>query len=333
MRPKFQNSGISKRQLLGISCYRQKNLTSALLHLDAARACEELDNNGMVLLIQLHLLLGNRRKGWELLGGCCRNNVFVPQLYSLPRWGGGGFGDEILYVRYLPRLSDLGAEVYLDCPPCLVDLFRSLRGVHEVGTFQGTRAPADYQVTTAELPMHFGAIDGCSWPEPGPYLHAAPIDLKHGGLSVGVVWAADTQHTRGAERTALLADMACLADVSGVQLYSLQVGSYATQLKSLPAGMTISPLSVGFPTFAQQASQIRGLDLLITVDTAIANLAGALGVPTWVAVPETPNWRWGLTGMLTEWYPSARIYRQPSPGDWRTVFANMASDLAVVRHT
>ena len=145
--------------------------------------------------------------------------------------------------------------------------------------------------------------------------------------------AADTQHTRGAERTAELADMACLADVSGVQLFSLQVGLHATQLKSLPAETMISPLSIGFPTFAEQAGQIMGLDILITVDTAIANLAGALGVRTWVAVPEIPNWRWGLTGVLTEWYPSVRVYRQTSPGDWRTVFAKMANDLAVVRHT
>jgi hypothetical protein len=333
-------------QLLGVSCYRKKKFTSALRLLEGARACGELDNDGKVLLIQLYLLTGAWRKGWEFLGECCRRNAFVPPIYSLPRWsgqplrgkrivvwGGGGLGDEILYVRYLPRLSDLGAEVYLDCSVSLVGLFRSLRGVHRVGNFEGEEVPADYQITTAELPMHFGAADGCTWPEPGPYLHADPLELPRGGLRVGIVWAADLRHPEGAERTTSLADMACLGSVSEVRLYNLQVGPFAKQLNSPPAGMTILPLSLGFPTFAEQAGQIRGLDLVVTVDTAVANLAGALGVRTWVAAPEIPNWRWGRTGVSTPWYPTTRIYRQPSPGDWRTVFANIARDLAIVRLT
>jgi hypothetical protein len=190
---------------------------------------------------------------------------------------------------------------------------------------------ADFQLTTTELPIHFGGADGCLWPEPGPYLHAEALGLPKGGLRVGVAWAADIQHSGDAERTAALADMAPLVDVPHARFYNLQVGPSANQLKSPPAEMTILPLSAGFPTFTEQARQIQGLDLVITVDTAIANLAGALGIRTWVAVPEIPNWRWGLTGTSTEWYPSVRVYRQSSSGDWHSVFAHMARDLAAFR--
>jgi hypothetical protein len=334
------------RQQLGISLYRRKQFSSALEILDDARHLCELDKYGMELLIQLYLLLGEYRKGWEFFGECCRNNMFALPLsrYSLTRWGGqpldgkrvvvwtgGGLGDQILYVRYLPRLADLRAEVVLDCPHCLVDLFRSIRGVHRVDNFHSALANADFQLTTAELPIYFGGRDGCLWPEPGPYLHVEASSIRDGGLRVGLVWAASNGHSGGVERTASLADMAPLGRVPRARFYNLQVGPAATELESPPAGMTVLPLSVGYPTFAEQARQIQGLDLVITVDTAVANLAGALGARTWVAVPEIPNWRWGLTGASTAWYPSVRIYRQPSSGDWHSVFASMARDLSAVQ--
>jgi len=92
--------------------------------------------------------------------------------------------------------------------------------------------------------------------------------------------------------------------------------------------MSIADLSPGFPTFAEQASQLMALDLVVTVDTAVANLAGALGAKVWVAVPSVPDWRWTLDGALTPWYPTARVYRQSRPGGWRDVFRTMAADLS-----
>jgi hypothetical protein len=124
--------------------------------------------------------------------------------------------------------------------------------------------------------------------------------------------------------------MAPLARVSGVRLFSLQVGRHTAQLSPPPQGMVVEELSHGFPDFAEQASQILGLDLVVTVDTAVANLAGALGARVWVAVPFIPDWRWGLEGDRTPWYPTAKVYRQKSPGDWRGVFRKMAEDLAAL---
>jgi hypothetical protein len=331
----------ASHQNSAISCYRRKDLQAALRHLDAARAAGELDKQGCVLLIQVYLLLGHWRTGWEFLAECCRNDIFVTSPYSAARWngqplngkrivvwGGGGFGDEILYVRYLPRLADLGPVIYLDCDGPLVDLFRSVRGAGHVGDFRGAVDCADYQITTTELPLYFGGADGGPWPEPGPYFRIDAPERPPARLRVGIAWAANHRHRGGEERSAALTDMACLWSVSSARFYSLQVGASAALAGSAPAGITIEPLSEGIPTFAEQARQILSLDLVITVDTAVANLAGALGARTWVAVPEIPNWRWGLAGPSTPWYPSVRIYRRESTGGWPAVFAKMARDLA-----
>jgi hypothetical protein len=241
-------------------------------------------------------------------------------------WG-PGYGDEIFFIRYAPSLAATGAQVYINCRPALARLFRTVPGVHEALPLDVEVSGADYQLNTAELPAYFGA-DGRCWPEDRPYLYADPIKIRGSGRSVGLVWAADSRHLEADDRTAALADMSALAEVPDIRLYSLQVGRYAAQQSPAPAGMLIDELSVGFPDFAEQATQIMGLDLVITVDTAVANLAGALGAHVWVAVPHIPDWRWGLEGDTTPWYPSARVYRQTSPGDWRGVFRRMARDLA-----
>lgn len=328
------------RELLALVRYRESRFPLAIDLLEQARSSGEMTADGAARLIRLHLLAGDRRKGWELLGECCRHNVFGPPLYSVPRWEGqplegkrvvvwgAGLGDEIFFVRYLPRLCDHGAQVYLNVRPPLVDLFRTLRGNAIVLPFDEEAPDPHYQMNTAELPVFFGAMDGIAWPELGPYFHCAPVDLAASGLRVGIAWAADSRHLEADDRTAALADMRCLAHVPGVTLFNLQVGRFSAQLSPPPAGMRVLPLSIGFPTFAEQASQILALDLVITVDTAIANLAGALGAPAWVALPRIPDWRWCLDGDTTDWYPSARVYRQTSQGDWGGVFDAMAQDLA-----
>ena len=242
-------------------------------------------------------------------------------------WG-AGYGDDMLAVRYVPALAAAGATVYVDCRPALMRLFQTLDGVHQVAPLDATVHDAEFQFNSAELPCHFGAIEGRVWPDDGPYLHADPITLPSNGKQVGLVWAADSRHLEAEDRSAALADMEPLAQVSGVRLWSLQVGRHVAQLSPPPAGMSIENLSPGLPDFAEQASQIMALDLVITVDTAVANLAGALGARVWVAVPFIPDWRWTQRGERTPWYPTATLYRQPARGDWRSVFQRMAADLA-----
>ena len=328
------------RELLAIIKYKQLDFKRALELLEAASQLGEISRYGTLQLIGLHLLAGDQRRGWELLRDSCRDSLFGASLYSLPRWSGeplegksivawgATFGDDMLAVRYIPSLAAAGAKVYLNCRPPLVQLFQSLRGIHQVLPFDVEAPGADFHVNTLELPFYFGASEGRVWPDFGAYLSARSIQLQTSGKRVGLVWGADSRHLDASERTAALADMTPLASVPGVRLYSLQVGTFAAQLSPPPSGMSIEDLSPGYPDFSEQASQIMGLDLVITVDTAVANLAGALGAPVWVAVPYVPNWRWGMQGNTTPWYPSARVYRQSAPGDWRSVFRSMAGDLA-----
>jgi hypothetical protein len=328
------------QELQAVAYYMLGDFAKALACLEAARRADASTPDGLARLIRLHLLVGDPKAGWELLRDCCTHNLFGPPLYAVPRWAGesltgrriavwgAGYGDDILAARFVPQLADAGATVYVNCRPAVINLFKSLRGVHAVLPFDEAAPGVELHSNSAELAHYFGAGEGRVWPENGPYLHADPIALPAGGTRVGIVWAADSRHLEADDRTASLAELAPLAQVPGVKLFNLQVGRFAAQLSPAPAGMTVHPLSVGYPDFAEQASQIMGLDLVITVDTAVANLAGALGARVWVAVPSNPDWRWGLTGDRTPWYPTARIYRQPTRGDWRSVFQAMANDLA-----
>src|SRR5262249_15041796 len=150
--------------------------------------------------------------------------------------------------------------------------------------------------------------------------HAEPavIERRGGVKRIGLAWSSDSGHWEGVDRTVALANMAPLASVRRGEFYRLQFGRSAMQLKSPPPGMRIEDWGQG--DFAHTASVIAALDLLITVDTAIANLAGGIHAPVWVAVPFVADWRWGATGDQTPWFPTARVYRQPSPHDWQSVF-------------
>ncbi|MGE0863603.1 MAG: tetratricopeptide repeat protein [Vicinamibacterales bacterium] len=329
-------------ELLAVVHYLQSDFAGALARFEEARREGASTADGLGRLIRIHLLAGDPHAGWQMLRDCCTHNLFGPPLYSVPRWAGeplagrriavwgAGYGDDILAARFVPQLADAGAIVYVNCRPALIPLLKTLRGVQDVLPLDVEAPGVELHANFAELGYYFGAADGRVWPQNGPYLHADPITLPAGGTRVGLVWAADSRHLEADDRTAALADMMPLAQVPGVQLFSLQVGRFAAQMSPAPAGMTIHDLSPGFPDFAEQASQILGLDLVITVDTAVANLAGALGARVWVAVPFIPDWRWGLTGDRTPWYPIARVYRQPSRGDWRSVFRAMARDLATL---
>ncbi|WPZ32670.1 hypothetical protein T8K17_15630 [Thalassobaculum sp. OXR-137] len=326
------------RQLAAVIAYQRRDYATAI------RLLESLDGAGdaaVSLLIRLHLLAGDVRRGGQLLLDCCRADAFGPPLHPVPRWTGeplagksvvawgGGYGDDILYARFVSMLAErTGAEVTLQCRPALVRLFRSLSGVARVLPLDADVPESDYQVQTAEVAALYGLLQGETWS--GPYLHADPRPLPSGGLKVGLVWASAAAHWEVGDKSAALAAMAPLAQVPGVRLYSLQVGAPRTQLSPPPTGMAVEDLAGGLRDFADTAAAIAGLDLVVAIDTAVANLAGAMGAAVWVAAPFIPDWRWGRDGDRTPWFPTARVYRQAGPGDWRGVFEAMAADLAAL---
>jgi hypothetical protein len=153
------------------------------------------------------------------------------------------------------------------------------------------------------------------------------ISSQETKLKVGIVWAGKPEHNNDHNRSCGLEFFAPLVYIPGVQLFSLQKGKAVAQLKHLPEGSAIENLGEDFIDFADTAGAINNLDLIISVDTAVAHLAGALGKPTWVILPFVPDWRWLLNRHSSPWYPNMRLFRQSKIGDWHSVFHRVKESL------
>jgi ADP-heptose:LPS heptosyltransferase len=143
---------------------------------------------------------------------------------------------------------------------------------------------------------------------------------------VGLVWAGNPEHQDDRRRSIAFDQLRPLLQVPNVHFYSLQIEPRA------PADTQVSDLAPHLTDFADTAAFISGLDLVITVDTATAHLAGALGRPVWTLLPFVPDWRWGLESADTPWYPSMRLFRQKTAGDWEEVIQRVAGELAAAAH-
>ena len=205
----------------------------------------------------------------------------------------------------------------------------------------GERVPDfDFRLPLVSAPFRLG-FDPNREPAEIPYLSAEPDlvaawaeQLPARGLRVGIAWQgrADTPLDKG--RSFPLRALAPLAQVPGVTLISLQQNAGTEQLAELPAGMAVATLGDGFDAgpdgFVDTAAVMASLDLVVTSDTSIAHLAGALGRPVWIALRHVPDWRWMLDRDDSPWYPTARLFRQRRPGDWSEVAERMAAALSAV---
>ena len=245
-----------------------------------------------------------------------------------------GLGDILQFVRYAVLVKNRGGSVLLECPASLTRLLATCLGVDGVVSSGQSRPPADCHAPLLSLPRLFGA-DWASIPASIPYLSADAGRREHwrqqlagsGGLRVGLVWQGNPNFGGDRQRSARLAQMAPLSRVPGVRLYSLQKGPSVEQLQA-EAGQAVTDLGAdGWSDFAETAAVVVNLDLVIAVDTAVAHLAGALGVPVWLALPQASDWRWLVGREDSPWYPSMRLFRQRRRGDWNEVFLRMARAL------
>jgi ADP-heptose:LPS heptosyltransferase len=229
--------------------------------------------------------------------------------------------------------------VILEYPPALANLFRCLEGVDEGmvhGSDEGTpRSDYDRQVGLLSLPLRF-ATDLETIPSTTPYLTADParveawrqrLEADGPGLRVGLVWAGSRGHVNDVHRSLSLREYAPLAQVARVRLYSLQTGAAAAEAASPPAGMSLIDLSSCLDDFADTAAAMMNLDLVITVDTAAAHLAGALGKPVWTLLPCNADWRWLREREDSPWYPTMRLFRQTQSGNWEAVLERVCGAL------
>jgi tetratricopeptide (TPR) repeat protein len=241
-----------------------------------------------------------------------------------------GFGDALQFVRYIPAVAECGGRVVLEVPEPLVRLARTVAGVSQVVARGDPLTAFDYHCPLLSLPRVF-KTNPATIPDAVPYLRV-PGEASTAwaermpatpGLKVGVVWAGTTV---GAIDLRLFQQ---LWEVDGVSWFSLQVGERSGDISSL-AGVKITDLSPWLTDFAETAAAVCRLDLVISVDTSVAHLAGALGRPTWLLLRDPPEWRWLLEREDSPWYPTARLFRQRKEGDWPCVAREVAAALAQI---
>ena len=293
------------------------------------------------------LLYGEMPQGWDLYEArLAAPGLTMPQRhFTHPRWDGGpfrgktlllhyeqGLGDTLMFVRYAPRVKALGGRVILAAQWPLADLVATCPGVDEVIPTGGPVPPFDVHLPLPSLPWLFRTeLD--SIPAEIPYLrvpsyvpnHQALTDrLALGGsrLRVGLAWKGSSNHPRDEQRSIPAGCLSPLAGLTGVAWYSFQ--RECDLADPFPGIHSLSHL---LSTFSDTAFALDAMDLLITVDTAVAHLAGAMGIPTLLMVTNIPDWRWLMDRADSPWYPTLRIYRQPLPGDWHSVIEQVVSDL------
>jgi len=272
------------------------------------------------------LLTGQFEEGWAQHEWRWKTAIFdsYQRGFIQPHWDGAplngkrlllhgeqGLGDVLQFCRYAPRVT--GGEVVLEVHPPLARLLRHLPGISRVVARGETLPMFDLQCPLMSLPRLFPDIP------PAPYLPAPAPRPHEGKPRIGLVWAGSSQHPDDRQRSLPKELLAPLLANSDIDWFSLQIGSPP------PEGATDLTHTIG--DFADTAEALAGLDLLISVDTSIAHLAGAIGRPAWVLIAYTPDWRWQLDRADTPWYPSLRLFRQKSPGDWAGVIREVAAAL------
>ncbi len=246
-----------------------------------------------------------------------------------------GLGDTIQFCRYAPLMAERGGRVVLAVQPPLRRLLGDLPGVascHDVG---GAVPPFDFLMPLASLPRLYQTTRA-TIPATQGYLRApedavarwhARIAPPGAELRVGLAWGGNPEQSNDRNRSATLAAFLPLLEVPGTRFYNLQVGSRVAEIAELGLGDRLVDLSPHLTDFAETAAAMTVLDLMITVDTSVAHLAGALGRPSWVALTFLPDWRYHRSGTDNPWYASQRLFRQPRRGDWASVVAEIGAAL------
>ncbi len=249
-----------------------------------------------------------------------------------------GAGDAFQFVRFAPHLAKRGAKVVVECDKALAAILATATDVHGVVAGGELLPPFDYHVAMMSMPAVLGFSQASDHMMPIPYLRADAalaadwadrLASTGPGLRVGLVWSGNPRHVRDATRS-MPADVLLppLAALPGVRLFSLQKSPRPTDAQVLAGlGETVTDLDRNLTDYSQTAAVLTQLDLVITVDTSVAHLAGALGCAVWLLLPFVPDWRWMLGRSQTEWYPKMRLFRQDHPGQWGTVMDQVVAAL------
>jgi tetratricopeptide (TPR) repeat protein len=252
-------------------------------------------------------------------------------------YGEAGFGDTLQFVRYVPMVAALGAKVIVEVQPALKALVSRIDGVSAVVGMNEELPPADFRCALMSLPLAFKTR--LETVPAKPYLSAPQERVaawaERLGTSarprVGVTWAGNPKFLHDRTRSIGLAPLAPLLSVPGVEFFGLQKDLRAGDTDILGDYPDFVQLGDQLADFSDTAAVMSQLDLVISSDTSVVHLAGALGRPVWILLERTPDWRWLLDREDIPWYPSARLFRQPALGDWRSVVARVEESLVQAR--
>lgn len=244
---------------------------------------------------------------------------------------GAGLGDTLQFVRYAPLVAERGGRVIIECQEPLLRLLRRVEGIEKVVVTGGALPTFDVQASLLSLPHILGTTLE-TIPNAIPYLAASKRPSFHipvpenTHLKVGLVWGGNPEHLQDRDRSCPLQEFQAFLQLPGIAFYSLQKGAHRSELTNLSEG-SIVDLSDRLGDFADTATAIAQLDQVITVDTAVAHLAGAMGKSVWILLAFAPDWRWLMNRTDSPWYPTARLFRQPRRQDWASVCNQVATAL------
>jgi len=322
---------------------------------DLGRLAEALESYDMAISLKenysdafwnkglARLLMGEFSEGWKLYAWRKKNLFVHDQEKQRPIWTGTedlskktilvhweqGFGDTIQFCRFLPGLRKMARKVLFAPQKRLMGLLKGLDRDLEIVDRDDPSLVFDFQIHLLSLPgLMMTSLDEVPCQHPYLFARQEKVNfwrerLGSHGLRIGVCWQGSTGEI-DAGRSFGVSRFQHLARLPHVRLISLHKGDGEAQLAELPEGMKVESLGDAFDSgpdaFVDAAAAMMACDLVITSDTAIAHLAGALGVRTWVALKYVPDWRWFLNRADSPWYPSARLFRQKHVGDWDSVF-------------
>ena len=304
-----------------------------------------------------HLALGNYAEGWcgyEYRFKRNSHRPSFPEQLGIPRWDGTSFvgkrllvleeqglGDNLQFVRYLPMVKARGGTVLLKTDKRLLNLFRGIEGLDEIEAWPSDTMPSvdfDFYIPMMSLPWIFGTTLA-TIPARVPYIRPdqQKVDawrerINGKGMKVGLVWACSptspTELISSRGRSCHLMHFLPLSRIPGISLYGLQKGEAAGQVRELCSHHDhIINLGEAFEDFSDTAAAIANLDLMISIDTSVAHLSGAMGKPTWLLLQSVSDFRWLRQREDSPWYPTMRLFRQERPGHWAGVIGRVCSEV------
>ena len=338
---------------LGMIASRRNHLDEALRHYEAALLQKPELSIARWNRALLYLLLGDFERGWAEYEWRWTQPGFGKCQFAQPRWDGSrldgrtillfaeqGLGDTLQFARYAPRLQALGGKVVLECQPALLRLLAGTKGIDTLVAQGDTLPPFDVYAPLLSVPGIFQTTHA-SIPADVPYVYAEAALVESwrqilpprgaSSLRIGITWQGNPANMMDRQCSIPLSFFARLA-TQRLELISLQYGFGVEQLKATGQRMPILDLADRLgdqsASLSNIAAILKNVDLAICCDTAVAHLAGALGVPVWLALPLVPDWRWLLHRDDSTWYPTMRLFRQTQLGEWDDVFERMTHELA-----